>query len=76
MTERAFAIGPPFSIHLEQAEIHPKLDLLLAVFRLKAADDNLAGLVFPGLQEMANIEIHEANMAGLAEQVNAGGPAR
>jgi hypothetical protein len=50
MAEGPFAIRATLRVHLEQAQIQPKLDLLAPVLRLEPAGDHLAGLVLPLLQ--------------------------
>ena len=70
MSERPLAIGAAFRVHLEQAQIQAKLDLLAPVLGLEPAGDHLAGLVLPLVQEIRYIEIHERNMAVTARQVN------
>ena len=70
MAEGSLAIRPPIRIHLQQAQIHSKLDLFLAVPGSEFPDDNLSRLVFPLGQEIRYVKIHAANMAGMGGQVN------
>ena len=71
MAERPLAIRPALRVHLQQAQIEPKLDFLAPVLRFEPAGDHLARLVLPLVQEMRYVEIHEPNMAAGARQVNA-----
>src|SRR6185436_18180385 len=57
--ERLLAIGPSECIHLEQTEVDAQLDFFLTVFAFKPPDDNLTRLVFPGIEQVGNIEIHK-----------------
>src|SRR6266446_6842560 len=70
MAEGSLAVRTTLSIHLQQTEIHPKLELLLAIFGFESADDHLSGLIIPLVQEVRYVEIHEANMDGGGRQVN------
>ena len=56
------AVAPPLSVHLQDPQIHPELNLLKAVFALESAHDNLAGLVVPVRQQVCDIEIHSLIM--------------
>src|SRR5437879_11616299 len=70
MAEGPLAIRTALRIHLQQTEIHPKLELFLAIFGLESADDHLSGLIIPLVQEVRYVEIHDANMDGGGRQVN------
>ena len=70
MAGRPLAIGPALRIHLQQAQIHAKLDLLAPVLGFEPAHDNLTRLVIPLVQEIRYVEIHERNMAADTRQVN------
>ena len=52
MTGGTFPVGSPGGIHLEEAEIHPKLDFFDAVLGRESSDHHLPGLVIPGLENM------------------------
>jgi uncharacterized SAM-dependent methyltransferase len=65
-----FSIGPAFGVHLEHAEIHAQLNLLLAVSAIEFSNDDLARFVGPLFEEWRNVEIHGANMAANGWQVN------
>ncbi len=69
--EGPLAIWPPLRVHLKQAQIQPKLDLLAPVLRFELTGDHLAGLIFPAAQEIRYVEIHRPNMAVAHRQVNA-----
>ena len=60
MAERPLAIGPPLHIHLQQAQIQPKLNPLTPVLRFEPARNHLTRLILPLVQEMRYIEIHRA----------------
>src|SRR5690349_12436285 len=64
------SIGPALGVHLEHTEIHPQLNLLLAVSALEFPNDDLTRLVGPLFEEWRNVEIHGANMAANGWQVN------
>src|SRR5579871_1250838 len=63
-------IRPAFGIHLKNTKIDPKLNLLLAVSSLEFSNHDLPRLIGPLFEEWRNIEIHSANMAANARQVN------
>jgi hypothetical protein len=69
-TEGTSSVRTPFGIHLQQTQIHSKLDFLPAVLCLKPANDHLSRLVFPFLQEVRYIEIHIQIMTVYTFQVN------
>src|SRR5580658_10118338 len=71
MAEGPFAIRPPFGIHLQQSQVHPELDFVLAVLAAELSDDNLAWLVIPLIQQGGNIETHTLSMEPRTRQVNA-----
>ena len=70
MAEGPLAVGTPLRIHLQQTEIHPKLELFLAIFGFESADHHLSGLIIPLVQEVRYVEVHDANMDGGGRQVN------
>src|SRR5437764_9242377 len=70
MAEGSLAVRTPLCIHLQQTEIHPKLELFLAIFGFESADDHLTGLIIPLVQEVRYVEVHDANMDGGGRQVN------
>src|SRR5712691_8588709 len=70
MAEGPLAVRTTLSIHLQQTEIHPKLELFLAIFGFESADDHLSGLIIPLVQEVRYVEVHDANMDGGGQQVN------
>src|SRR5207253_5209434 len=45
VAERTFAIGPAFGVHLEDAEINPKLDFFHAIVAREFAHGNFSGLI-------------------------------
>ncbi len=73
MAEGPLAVRTTLSIHLQQTEIHPKLELFLAIFGFESADDHLSGLIIPLVQEVRYVEVHDANMDGGGQQVNGQG---
>ena len=52
------AVGSSAGVHLEQAEVNPKLNFLFAVFPFKFANHDLPGLVIPRFEQVRNVEIH------------------
>lgn len=71
ISERALPVGPPFGIHLQQAQIHSELNFFLPIFGFKPADDHFPWLIIPLRQKMRYIEIHAPNMYAINMQVNA-----
>jgi hypothetical protein len=69
VAEGPFAIRPPFGVHLQQSQVHPKLDFVLAVLAAELSDDNLARLIIPLIQQGGNIETHTQNMDARSRQV-------
>src|SRR4030095_7981178 len=60
----AFPVRPALGIHLQQAEIHTQLDLLVPVLTLKPADNHLAWLVFPGFKQSRDVIVHRPEYGG------------
>ncbi len=58
MPHRAFAIGASISVHLEQSKIDSQLNFFLAVAPGKTADNDLARLIIPILEEIRDVEVH------------------
>jgi hypothetical protein len=71
VAEGPFAIRPPFGIHLQQSQVHPKLDFFQAILAAELSDDNLAWLIIPLVQQGGYIETHTQNMDARSRQVNA-----
>jgi len=69
--ERTLSIGTPLSIHLQKTEVDAQLDFLLTVFTHEFPHHNLAGMVFPFIQDVRNIKIHRGNMNWQNSEVNA-----
>ena len=71
VAEGPFAIRPPFGVHLQQSQVHPKLDFVLAVLAAELSDDNLARLIIPLIQQGGDVITHTTNMDANSLQVNA-----
>ena len=52
VAEGPLAVRPALGIHLQQTQIHAKLQLLLAIPGFESADHNLSGLIIPLVQEV------------------------
>jgi len=58
MSERTLAVGPTLGVHLEKAKVHAQLNSFYPVFAFELPHRDLAWLVFPLVQEVADVEIH------------------
>src|ERR671924_570435 len=58
MAEGTFAVGPAVGVHLQEAEIHSQLDFFHPVLSLELPYQHPAGLVFPAVQKVRDVEVH------------------
>ena len=62
MSHRAFSVRASLGIHLEQTQIDAQLNFLLAIASRESADDDLARLIIPILEERRDIEVHRGRV--------------
>jgi hypothetical protein len=67
---RPLAVRPAFGIHLQEAQVHSKLELFFPISALESPYDHLPGLIFPVFQQTRYVEVHEQNMEGACAGVN------
>src|SRR5882724_4409295 len=70
-TEGSLAIGAPLCVHLKQAQIDAKLNFFLTILSDEFPHHDLAGMIFPFVQDVRNVKIHCQNMNRGFGEVNA-----